>query len=235
MPKKKETKKLKPGLDQALAKIEKMFGKGAIIRPDKKFKVETDVISTGSLELDFALGVGGLPRGRTIEVYGTEGAGKTTLILSAIRECQKDKGKVALIDAEHALDYDYARKTGVKLEDLLISQPDSGEQALEIAQALVESGEVDLIVIDSVAALTPQAEIDGSMSDAQIGVQARLMGKALRKMTGVISKTNTCVIFINQLRMKIGVMFGSPVTTPGGRALKFYASISFTYYSCHFP
>ncbi|KKL91105.1 hypothetical protein LCGC14_1898020 [marine sediment metagenome] len=226
MPKnKKEPKKVKPGLDQALAKIEKMFGKGAIIRPDKNYKIETDSISTGSLELDLALGIGGLPCGRTVELFGSEGSGKTTLALSIIREVQKNQGKVAYIDAEHALDYDYARKIGVKLEDLLISQPNSGEEGLEVAQALIESGEVALIVIDSVAALTPQAEIDGTMSDAQIGLQARLMGKALRKMTGAISKTKTCVLFINQLRMKIGVMFGSPLVTPGGKALKFYASV----------
>lgn len=213
-------------LAAALSQIEKQFGKGSVMRMAPGVVVEkVPVVSTGSLGLDIALGIGGLPRGRVIEIYGPESSGKTTLTLQVIAQMQKDGGTCAFIDAEHALDVSYAQKLGVKLEDLLISQPDTGEQALEITDALVRSGGVDLVVIDSVAALTPKAEIEGEMGDSLPGLQARLMSQALRKLTGTIKKTNTTVIFINQIRMKIGVMFGSPETTTGGNALKFYSSV----------
>jgi recombination protein RecA len=213
-------------LQAALAQIEKQFGKGSIMRLGAGEAIEDiQVVSTGSLGLDIALGVGGLPRGRVIEIYGPESSGKTTLTLQLISEMQKQSGTCAFIDAEHALDVQYAQKLGVNLQDLLISQPDTGEQALEIVDALVRSGSVDLIVIDSVAALTPKAELEGEMGDALPGLQARLMSQALRKLTGTIKKTNCMVVFINQIRMKIGVMFGNPETTTGGNALKFYASV----------
>jgi len=214
-------------LAAALAQIEKQFGKGSIMRLSDAEILAQDiqVVSTGSLGLDIALGVGGLPRGRVVEIYGPESSGKTTLTLQCIAEMQKINGTCAFIDAEHALDTQYAAKLGVRLEELLISQPDTGEQALEIADALVRSGSVDLIVIDSVAALVPKAEIEGEMGDSLPGLQARLMSQALRKLTAAIKRTNTLVIFINQIRMKIGVMFGNPETTTGGNALKFYASV----------
>lgn len=213
-------------LDAALAQIERSFGKGSIMRLGANEKiVEIETISTGSISLDIALGVGGLPKGRIVEIYGPESSGKTTMALHTIAEAQKDGGICAFVDAEHALDPVYARKLGVDLEDLLISQPDNGEQALEIADTLVRSGACDILVIDSVAALTPRAEIEGEMGDSLPGLQARLMSQALRKLTGSISRSNTMVIFINQIRMKIGVMFGSPETTTGGNALKFYASV----------
>ncbi|MBA3589047.1 recombinase RecA [Methylibium sp.] len=213
-------------LQAALAQIEKQFGKGSIMRLGEGEVVEDiQVVSTGSLGLDIALGVGGLPRGRVVEIYGPESSGKTTLTLQVIAEMQKQDGTCAFIDAEHALDSQYAQKLGVNLQELLISQPDTGEQALEIVDALVRSGSVDLIVIDSVAALTPKAELEGEMGDSLPGLQARLMSQALRKLTATIKKSNTMVIFINQIRMKIGVMFGSPETTTGGNALKFYASV----------
>jgi recombination protein RecA len=213
-------------LDAALSQIERAFGKGSIMRLGKNQKAqEVETVSTGSLGLDIALGVGGLPRGRVIEIYGPESSGKTTMTLHVIAEAQKKGGVCAFVDAEHALDPVYARKLGVNLEDLLISQPDTGEQALEITDTLVRSGAVDVLVIDSVAALTPRAEIEGEMGDALPGLQARLMSQALRKLTASISRSNTMVIFINQIRMKIGVMYGSPETTTGGNALKFYASV----------
>lgn len=212
-------------LDLALAQIEKQFGKGSIMRLDSKVVVDTPVISTGSLALDAALGVWGVPRGRVIEIYGPESSGKTTLTLSIIKQLQLAGGTAAFIDAEHAFDSNYAKTLGVKLDDLLVSQPDTGEQALEIAETLVRSNAIDLVVIDSVAALTPRAEIEGEMGDSHMGLQARLMSQALRKLTAAINKSKACVIFINQIRMKIGVMFGSPETTTGGRALKFYASV----------
>jgi recombination protein RecA len=213
-------------LAAALAQIEKQFGKGSVMRMDANTPVEeVQTVSTGSLGLDIALGVGGLPRGRIVEIYGPESSGKTTLTLQTIAQMQKLGGTCAFIDAEHALDVGYAQKLGINLSDLLISQPDTGEQALEITDALVRSGSVDLVVIDSVAALTPRAEIEGDMGDSLPGLQARLMSQALRKLTGSINRTNTLVIFINQIRMKIGVMFGSPETTTGGNALKFYASV----------
>ena len=213
-------------LQAALAQIEKQFGKGSIMRLGEGEVIEDiQVVSTGSLGLDIALGVGGLPRGRVVEIYGPESSGKTTLTLQVIAEMQKLSGVCAFIDAEHALDIQYAQKLGVNLQELLISQPDTGEQALEIVDALVRSGSVDLIVIDSVAALTPKAELEGEMGDSLPGLQARLMSQALRKLTATIKKTNCMVIFINQIRMKIGVMFGSPETTTGGNALKFYASV----------
>ncbi|MCW7538960.1 recombinase RecA [Aquabacterium sp. A7-Y] len=213
-------------LQAALAQIEKQFGKGSIMRLGEGEAIEDiQVVSTGSLGLDIALGVGGLPRGRVIEIYGPESSGKTTLTLQVVAEMQKQNGVCAFIDAEHALDVQYAQKLGVNLQDLLISQPDTGEQALEIVDALVRSGSVDLIIIDSVAALTPKAELEGEMGDSLPGLQARLMSQALRKLTATIKKTNCMVIFINQIRMKIGVMFGSPETTTGGNALKFYASV----------
>ena len=213
-------------LAAALSQIEKQFGKGSIMRlGDGEVVKDIQVVSTGSLGLDIALGVGGLPRGRVVEIYGPESSGKTTLTLQVIAEMQKLGGTAAFIDAEHALDPQYAQKLGVNVSDLLISQPDTGEQALEIADMLVRSGSVDIVVIDSVAALTPKAEIEGEMGDSHMGLQARLMSQALRKLTGNIKRTNTLVIFINQIRMKIGVMFGNPETTTGGNALKFYASV----------
>jgi len=212
-------------LDLALSQIEKQFGKGSIMRMGKDAPIiETPFLSTGSLTLDIALGIGGYPKGRIIEIYGPESSGKTTLALHAISEVHKKKGMAAFIDAEHALDLGYARKLGVRTEDLLIAQPDSGEQALEIAETLVRSGSLDLIVVDSVAALVPKAELEGDMGDSHMGLQARLMSQALRKLTSSIAKSSTIVIFINQIRMKIGVMFGNPETTTGGNALKFYAS-----------
>ena len=226
--KKEEPKELsdrKKALELALSQIEKQFGKGSIMKLGGDVKANVEIIPTGSLTLDVALGVGGLPRGRVIEIFGPEASGKTTLTLSAIREIQKKGGVAAFIDAEHAFDSTYAKIIGVNLDDLLISQPDTGEQALEITETLVRSNAVDLIVIDSVAALTPRAEIEGEMGDSHMGLQARLMSQALRKLTAAISKSRTCVIFINQIREKIGVMFGSPETTPGGRALKFYCSV----------
>src|SRR3970040_434741 len=212
-------------LAAALAQIEKQYGKGSIMKMDAEAVKDIDVVSTGSLGLDIALGVGGLPRGRVVEIYGPESSGKTTLTLQVIAEMQKVGGTAAFIDAENALDIAYAAKLGVKTEDLLISQPDTGEQALEIADMLVRSGAVDVIVVDSVAALTPKAEIEGEMGEPQMGLQARLMSQALRKLTANIKRTNTLVIFINQIRMKIGVMFGNPETTTGGNALKFYPSM----------
>jgi recombination protein RecA len=215
----------KKALELALAQIEKQFGKGTVMKLDSSVKMDIEVIPTGCLALDMALGVGGVPRGRVIEIFGPESSGKTTLTLSIIAQIQRMGGTAAFIDAEHAFDALYASKVGVKLDDLLMSQPDTGEQALEIAETLVRSNAVDLLIIDSVAALTPRAEIEGEMGDAHMGLQARLMSQALRKLTAAISKSRTCIIFINQIRMKIGVMFGSPETTPGGRALKFYASV----------
>jgi len=216
----------KKALDAALAQIEKRFGKGSVMRMDDTNVVEgIQAVSTGSLGLDIALGIGGLPRGRVVEIYGPESSGKTSLTLSVIAQMQKTGGTAAFIDAEHALDTQYAAKLGVNIQELLISQPDTGEQALEIADMLVRSGSVDVVVIDSVAALTPRAEIEGDMGDSHMGLQARLMSQALRKLTGNIKKTNTLLIFINQIRMKIGVMFGNPETTTGGNALKFYSSV----------
>jgi recombination protein RecA len=212
-------------LELALSQIEKQFGKGSIMKLGSEIKVDVPAISTGALSLDLALGVGGMPRGRVIEIFGPESSGKTTLTLSVIKEAQKTGGVAAFIDAEHAFDATYAKKLGVNLDDLLISQPDTGEQALEIAEMLVRSNAVDVIGIDSVAALVPRAEIEGEMGDSHVGLQARLMSQALRKLTACISKSKTCVIFINQIREKIGVMFGNPETTPGGRALKFYSSV----------
>jgi len=212
-------------LQATLDKIEKDFGKGSIMKMGDKAVAEVSAISSGSISLDIALGVGGYPRGRVVEIYGPESSGKTTLAIHAIAEAQKQGGIAAIIDAEHAFDRTYAEKLGVDVETLLISQPDNGEQALEIADNLIRSGAIDIIVIDSVAALTPKAEIEGEMGDSKMGLQARLMSQALRKLTGTISKTNTCCIFINQLRDKIGVMFGNPETTTGGNALKFYASV----------
>ncbi len=219
----KDTKR--EALDQALLQIEKQYGKGAIMKLGDKVNEPIDVIPTGCLTLDIALGIGGIPRGRVIEIYGPESSGKTTVSLHIIAEAQKLNGTCAFIDAEHALDPSYAEKLGVELKDLLISQPDNGEQALNICEMLVKSGSVDLVVIDSVAALTPKAEIDGEMGDNHVGLQARMMSQALRKLTGIINKSKTSVIFINQLREKVGVMFGSPETTTGGKALKFYSSI----------
>jgi recombination protein RecA len=215
----------KRALDLALSQIEKQYGKGAIMKLGAEEKVDVPAISTGSLGLDIALGVGGLPRGRVIEIFGPEASGKTTMTLHCIAEVQKTGGVAAFIDAEHALDLTYAKKLGVQADDLLVSQPDTGEQALEIAETLVRSGAIDLIVVDSVAALTPRAEIEGEMGDAHMGLQARLMSQALRKLTAAIAKSLTTVIFINQIRMKIGVMFGNPETTTGGNALKFYSSV----------
>jgi recombination protein RecA len=212
-------------LASALSQIEKQFGKGAVMRMGDKTDEAIDVVSTGSLGLDVALGVGGLPRGRVVEIYGPESSGKTTLTLQVIANCQKNGGTAAFVDAEHALDPSYAEKLGVNVDDLLVSQPDTGEQALEIADMLVRSNAVDVVVIDSVAALTPKAEIEGEMGDSHVGLQARLMSQALRKLTANIKKSGTLVIFINQIRMKIGVMFGNPETTTGGNALKFYASV----------
>ena len=215
----------KKALEVALSKIEKDFGKGSIMRLGENTKMNIEVIPTGALDLDIALGIGGLPRGRIIEIYGPESSGKTTVALHVVAEAQKTGGIAAFIDAEHALDPGYAKKLGVDVENLIVSQPDTGEQALEIAEALVRSGAVDVIVIDSVAALVPKAEIEGEMGDSHVGLQARLMSQALRKLAGAINKSNTTTIFINQLREKVGVMFGNPETTTGGRALKFYSSI----------
>ncbi len=213
-------------IDLAMSQIEKQFGKGAIMRlGNDEVLPGVEAISTGAISLDLALGLGGVPRGRIVEIYGPESSGKTTLALHIVAEAQKVGGIAAFIDAEHALDVTYARKLGVKTDDLLVSQPDTGEQALEIAETLVRSGAIDVLVIDSVAALVPKAEIEGDMGDAHVGLQARLMSQALRKLTGIISKSNCCVIFINQIRMKIGVMFGNPETTTGGNALKFYSSV----------
>jgi len=212
-------------LETALAQIEKQFGSGTIMRMGDKAHVDVEVIGSGSLAIDSALGIGGYPRGRIVEIYGPESSGKTTLALHAVAEAQKAGGKAAFIDAEHALDPDYARKLGVDVDNLYLSQPDCGEQALEIVDMLTRSGAMDILVIDSVAALTPRAELNGDMGDSHMGLQARLMSQALRKLTSAISRTNTTVIFINQLRMKIGVMFGNPETTTGGNALKFYASV----------
>ena len=213
-------------LSVALGQIEKQFGKGSVMRlGDSNVDTSIGVVSTGSLSLDIALGIGGLPRGRVIEIYGPESSGKTTLALQVVAECQKLGGAAAFVDAEHALDPTYAEKLGVDIDDLLVSQPDTGEQALEITDMLVRSGAVDVVVVDSVAALTPKAEIEGDMGDSHMGLQARLMSQALRKLTGNIKRSNTMVIFINQIRMKIGVMFGNPETTTGGNALKFYASV----------
>ena len=215
----------KRALDLALSQIEKQYGKGAIMKLGAEEKLDVPAISTGSLGLDIALGVGGLPRGRVIEIFGPEASGKTTMTLHCIAEVQKTGGIAAFIDAEHALDLTYAKKLGVQADDLLVSQPDTGEQALEIAETLVRSGAIDLIVVDSVAALTPRAEIEGEMGDAHMGLQARLMSQALRKLTAAIAKSLTTVVFINQIRMKLGVMFGNPETTTGGNALKFYSSV----------
>ncbi|MGX6962540.1 recombinase RecA [Vagococcus xieshaowenii] len=215
----------KVALDAALKKIEKNFGKGSIMKLGEKVDTQISTVSSGSIALDVALGVGGYPRGRIIEVYGPESSGKTTVALHAIAEVQKQGGTAAFIDAEHALDPAYAAKLGVNIDELLLSQPDTGEQGLEIAEALVTSGAIDIIIIDSVAALVPRAEIDGEMGDSHMGLQARLMSQALRKLSGTINKTKTIAIFINQIREKIGVMFGNPETTPGGRALKFYSTI----------
>jgi recombination protein RecA len=212
-------------IDLAVEHIEKQFGKGAIMKLGQDFKVDIPAISTGSVTIDLALGVGGVPRGRVIEIFGPESSGKTTLTLSIIAQAQKLGGQAAFIDAEHAFDAAYAKTVGVNLDNLLMSQPDTGEQALDIAETLVKSNAIDVLVIDSVAALTPKAEIDGDIGDSHVGLQARLMSHALRKLAGSISKSKTCVIFINQIREKIGVMFGNPETTPGGRALKFYASV----------
>src|SRR5258706_8686408 len=224
--KEKEDTEKKRALEAALSQIDRAFGKGSVMRLGQREKaVDADVVSTGSLGLDIALGIGGLPRGRVVEVYGPESSGKTTLALHAVAEIQKKGGVAAYVDAEHALDPGYARKLGVDIDELLISQPDTGEQALEITDTLVRSGGVDIVVIDSVAALTPKAELEGEMGDSLPGLQARLMSQALRKLTASISKSNTIVLFINQIRMKIGIMFGNPETTTGGNALKFYASV----------
>lgn len=229
MPKQKEKNhsddSKKEELNEAIEEIKQRFGEGAIMKLKDVRAVNVDVIPTGSISLDLALGVGGVPRGRVIEIYGPESSGKSTLALHICSEAQKQGGVAAFIDAEHALDPEYAAKIGVRVDDLLISQPDSGEQALQIVETLVKSGNVDVIVVDSVAALAPRAEIDGEMGDFQIGLQARLMSQALRKLSGIISKAKTIVIFLNQTRMKIGIMFGNPETTPGGLALKFYASV----------
>ncbi|HHT9124662.1 MAG TPA: recombinase RecA [Candidatus Brocadiia bacterium] len=220
-----EKDKKQQALERAVSQIEKQYGKGAIMRLGSETKMDVPVISTGSLSLDLALGVGGVPRGRVIEIFGPEASGKTTLTLHIVACAQKSGGVAAFIDVEHALDPDYARRLGVDLDNLLVNQPDTGEQALDIAELLVRSNAVDVIVVDSVAALAPRAEIEGEMGDQHIGLQARLMSQALRKLTSIISKSHTCVIFINQIREKIGVMFGNPETTPGGRALKFYSSV----------
>jgi len=224
MAKKKQSKE-SGDLQEAVDEIKQRFGEGAIMKLKEAGRVDVDVIPTGSVSLDFALGVGGMPRGRVIEIFGPESSGKSTLALHVCAEAQKKGGVAAFVDAEHTLDPDYAQKIGVNIDDLLISQPDSGEQALQIVETLVKSGEVDVIVVDSVAALVPQAEIAGEMGEFQIGLQARLMSQALRKLSGIIAKTKTVLIFLNQTRMKIGVMFGNPETTPGGLALKFYASV----------
>lgn len=220
-----ENNERRKALDAALGQIEKQFGKGSVMRLGNYKAMEVDAISTGALSLDIALGIGGLPRGRIIEIYGPESSGKTTLALSVVAEAQKAGGEAAFIDAEHALDPIHAKKLGVDIDNLIVSQPDTGEQALEITESLVRSGALDVIVVDSVAALVPKAEIDGDMGDSHMGLQARLMSQALRKLAGAINKSKTVIIFINQLREKIGVMFGNPETTTGGRALKFYASV----------
>ena len=225
MAKSVETKEKDAILSQVLSDIEKQFGKGAIMKLGSDSHLEIDAVSSGSLNLDIALGVGGFPKGRIVEIFGPESSGKTTFALHAIAEVQKQGGRAAFIDAEHALDPVYAKNLGVNINDLLLSQPDTGEQALEICDALVKSGAINIVVIDSVAALVPQAEIEGEMGDSHVGLQARLMSQALRKLSGSISKTNTIAIFINQLREKVGVLFGNPETTTGGRALKFYSSI----------
>ncbi len=212
-------------LDAAMSQIEKQFGKGSVMKLGDYKSMNIEAISTGALNLDIALGIGGIPRGRIIEIYGPESSGKTTLALHAVAEAQKKGGEAAFIDAEHALDPSYAKKIGVDIDNLIVSQPDTGEQALEIAEALIRSGAIDIIVVDSVAALVPKAEIDGDMGDSHVGLQARLMSQALRKLAGTINKTNATIIFINQLREKVGVMFGNPETTAGGRALKYYASV----------
>jgi recombination protein RecA len=221
-----DVKERNKALDIAVGQIEKQFGKGSIMRLGQRGAIlPVEVISTGSISIDFALGIGGVPRGRVVEIFGPESSGKTTLALQVIAEAQKAGGMAAFVDAEHALDAQYAQKLGVDLENLLVSQPDNGEQALEIVEVLIRSGGVDVVVVDSVAALVPKAEIEGEMGEAQMGLQARLMSKALRKLTGVVSKSRTTLVFINQLREKIGVMFGNPETTTGGRALKFYSSV----------
>ena len=221
----KATNDCDKALEQVLLDIEKQFGKGSVMKLGDRANQKIDTISSGSLSLDIALGIGGYPKGRIVEIYGPESSGKTTFALHAIAEAQKKGGRAAFIDAEHSLDPTYAKALGVNIDELLLSQPDNGEQALEICEALVRSGAISIIVIDSVAALVPQAEIEGEMGDTHVGLQARLMSQALRKLSGVISKTNTIAIFINQLREKVGVMFGNPETTPGGRALKFYSSV----------
>lgn len=221
----KENDEKRKALDAAMSQIEKQFGKGSVMKLGEYKAMEVEAIPTGSLTLDVALGIGGIPKGRIIEIYGPESSGKTTLALHAVAESQKAGGTAAFIDAEHALDPVYARKLGVDIDNLIVSQPDTGEQALEIAEALVRSGAIDIIVVDSVAALVPKAEIDGDMGDTHVALQARLMSQALRKLAGVLNKSKTAIIFINQLREKVGIMFGNPETTPGGRALKFYASV----------
>jgi len=225
MPEDRSTRDRQKAIEMAVGQIEKQFGKGSIMRLGQNAVTPIANISTGSISIDHALGIGGVPRGRVVEVYGPEASGKTTLTLQVIAQAQRSGGTAAFVDAEHALDPTYARKLGVDLDNLLVSQPDNGEQALEIVEVLVRSGGADVVVVDSVAALVPRAEIDGEMGDAQVGLQARLMSQALRKLTAVVAKSSTCLIFINQLREKIGVMFGSPETTTGGRALKFYSSV----------
>ena len=222
---KNEKQNTNDALEEALREIQKVFGKGAVMRLGERQSVDTDVIPSGSILLDDALGVGGYPKGRIIEIYGPESSGKTTLALHAIAECQKKGGRAAFVDAEHAIDPVYAKNLGVDIDELILSQPDSGEQALEIVEMLAASGGIDLIIVDSVAALVPQAELDGEMSDNSVGLQARLMSKAMRKLAGILNKKECAIIFINQLREKVGVMYGNPETTSGGRALKFYASI----------
>ena len=221
----KENDEKRKALDAAMGQIEKQFGKGSVMKLGDFTAMNVEAIPTGALSLDVALGIGGIPKGRIIEIFGPESSGKTTLALHMIAECQKRGGEAAFIDAEHALDPVYAKHLGVDIDNLIVSQPDTGEQALEIAEALVRSGAIDIIVVDSVAALVPKAEIDGDMGDAHVGLQARLMSQALRKLAGVLNKSNTAIVFINQLREKVGIMFGNPETTPGGRALKFYASV----------
>ena len=220
-----ENSEKKKALESALGQIEKQFGKGSVMKLGDFSAMNVEAIPTGALSLDVALGIGGIPKGRIVEIFGPESSGKTTLALHMIAECQKTGGEAAFIDAEHALDPVYAKHLGVDIDNLIVSQPDTGEQALEIAEALVRSGAIDIIVVDSVAALVPKAEIDGDMGDSHVGLQARLMSQALRKLAGVLNKSNTAIIFINQLREKVGIMFGNPETTPGGRALKFYASV----------
>ena len=222
---KTENNEKKKALEAALGQIEKQFGKGSVMKLGDFTAMNVEAIPTGALSLDVALGIGGIPKGRIVEIFGPESSGKTTLALHMIAECQKRGGEAAFIDAEHALDPVYAKHLGVDIDNLIVSQPDTGEQALEIAEALVRSGAIDIIVVDSVAALVPKAEIDGDMGDAHVGLQARLMSQALRKLAGVLNKSNTAIVFINQLREKVGIMFGNPETTPGGRALKFYASV----------